>query len=209
MTSQTPFEDSDDLIASALARAVVEASDRGLGDLPVRSNLLHVSESVNVAKAAGNLLSKARRAIASGDRSRAERYVDRALTLPFDEMAEAEAALAAANQSLHNVVTEAVERSAAGDTAWLDAAEAALPRCGVHAREDLLEVLRVVVDMYTLERQEVRRIRRLAPGPGLVNGVGDIMLTRAGADRATVREIVFELLDTVNDVERELTARGV
>ena len=173
----------------------------------MRSNLLHLSENQAVSNAADNLLVKATRAIASGDRSRAERYVDRALELPWDQMAEAEAAPQAAHMALYRMVTGAIQRSDEGDQSWLDAAEARIPRCGVHAREDLLEVLRVVANDYQVDRDEVRRIRRLAPGDGLVHGTGDIMLTRAGADRATVRVIVLDLLDALVVLEREILAR--
>lgn len=84
---------------------------------------------------------------------------------------------------------------------WLDAAEAVLTRCDAHAREGLLQTPRVIDHDYRIRPAERRRIRRIAPGDWLVNGTGDVMLTRADHDQATQRQVVYELLHAAIDYE--------
>jgi len=188
---------------------VTELTDRGLGDLLVQSNVRDVDERMVLSQAAVNLLTKAERAMVAGDRQQVDRLLDRALQLPRDELAEADAALQAAHMMVFNTLVDAVESSDDTDSRWLDAAEAALPRCSDDAREHLLETLRVVASDHELDRPDLRRIRRLAPGQGLVDGVGDVMLTLTDADKPTVRRLVVELLEAVGVLRSELGARGV
>ena len=68
---------------------ITRMSDRGLGDIQVRSNLAVSTQSFTTARAAGNLLAKARRDLVTGPEERAAFYIDRALRLPYNETAEA------------------------------------------------------------------------------------------------------------------------
>lgn len=87
------MDTSDESVASFLADQVATMSDRGLGGIKVQSNIAASGEAMTVSRAAHNLLSKARRDLAAGRSERAAEYVDRALRLPFDTMAEANAAV--------------------------------------------------------------------------------------------------------------------
>jgi hypothetical protein len=78
----------------------------------------------------------------------------------------------------------------------------------MHGR-NLLEILRVMALDYHVNPAEKRRIHRIAPGDGLIRGVGDVMLTRSDADKPTVRRTVIELLEAVDVARTELAARGV
>jgi hypothetical protein len=195
------MDTSADSLTAFLAEHTTRLTHRGLGAIQVRSNLAESAQAMAVSQAARNLLSKARRDLAAGRSDRAAQYIDRALGLPFDEMAEANAAVHGAHMILHMAMTEALETCDEGDATWLDAAETVLPRCGAHAREDLLETLRVIDHDYRIQPAERRRIRRIAPGDGLVNGRGDVMMTRADDDQATQRQVVFELLHAAIDYE--------
>lgn len=192
-----------------LAGEMRRMSDRGLGDLQVRSNLAWHAEAGAVDRAAGNLLAKALKALDAGDQERADQFVDRALQLPFNEREEAETALLCAHMMVFSMVTEAFEASAPGDSRWLDAAEAALERCGPDSREDLLETLRIIAREYAVSPAEKRRVHQVAPGDGLVRGIGDVMASRMGAEAATVRRIVVDLLEAVRAVRDELAACDV
>lgn len=180
-------------------------TDRGLGDLQVRSNLECSAQSRATAQAAENLLAKARRDLAAGKAERAGSYIDRALRLPFDEMNEAPAASSTAHMMLFSGIAEAVEDSIEDDHAWLGAAEATLRQCGEHAREDLLEILQVLDQDYSLAPVESRWIRSLAMGEHADEEVGDVVLARAGDDEAAQRVVVIELLLALTVFEDELT----
>lgn len=195
--------DLDAQTLTVLADAVEQFSDRGLGDLVVRSSLQSLQEASVVPRAADNLLGKAVRALDSGDTVRAQRFVDRAMRLPRDEMAEADAALASAHQRLYDLLTDAIEDSRPGDVGWLDAVEATLPRCNADPRVDLLEAVHSIATEYEFDRDEMRRIRRIAPA----DSIGDVMLERDGADQQTVRRLVLELLDVFRILRDELAER--
>jgi hypothetical protein len=113
----------DQLILQRLARA----TERGLGDLQVRSNLdLRRFDRVSYMSAR-NLLIKASRALAAGDRERATRYDDRATALPFDDNKQANPVVFEAHMHLYKVVADAADTSAVNCTCWLDAAESCSP----------------------------------------------------------------------------------
>src|SRR5437870_3944272 len=95
-SSAVDLDQMSDLVANEIARM----TDRGLGDLQVRSNLAVNAESLATARAAENLLAKARRDLALGRDERAASFIDRALRLPFNEMTEAPAAASEAHMML-------------------------------------------------------------------------------------------------------------
>jgi hypothetical protein len=198
--SPTGLDRMSDFLVEEMARMV----DRGLGDLQVRSNLAWSEESHATSQAAENLLAKARRDLAAGEVERAGSFIDRALRLPFNEMTEAPAALSQAHLMLFSSVSDAFEDSAEDDQAWLDAAEATLRQCGGPAREDLLEILRVLDHDYSLLPVERRRVRALAMGGRAGVAVGDVVHARAGDDREAQRVVVIELLLALTVFEDEL-----
>jgi hypothetical protein len=186
----------DQLVLEGLAHA----TDRGLGDLQVRSNLGQRQFGQVSYLAARNLLIKAARAVAAGDRQRATRYVDRATDLPFDDEERANPAVFEAHMHLYEIVTDAVDTCAVDCSCWLDAAEAALTTCGGHAREDLLETLAAVDQEYRLQPREHRRVRTLVAGAP----EGDVLERRVDDDRPTQSQVIFELLQVANAYETAL-----
>jgi hypothetical protein len=194
-----------DRVTGFLAEQMASMSDRGLGDVQLRSNLALSGQSLTMARAARNLLTKARRDLAAGRAERAGGYIDRALGLPFNDAVEASTAMWEAHMILFTVVSEALDASPEGESAWLDAAEAAVPQCGELAREDLLQTLRTLDRDYRLPVSERRRIRAIAPG----DGIGDVVHGRAGDDEATQRVVITELLLATTVYEAELGRLGV
>jgi hypothetical protein len=198
-----------DRVADFVAEQMTKMSDRGLGDVQLRSNLAVSTQSLTTARAARNLLTKARRDLAAGRGERAASYIDRALRLPYNETAEAPTAAFEAHMILFTAVSEALEDSTGGEPTWLDAAEATLPQCGEHAREDLLQTLRALDHDYPLSAAERRRIRAIAPGGAHVGGIGDVVHERAGDDEAAHRIVITELLLSTTVYEAELDRRCV
>jgi hypothetical protein len=154
-------------MASQLLRA---AADRPLGDIVLRSNLLAQPLYSALQRGADNLLGKALRALDAGDEEKVERYVRRAVALPYDENEEVDTALFAARMAVHSAVTDLVDEAESDDSGWLDAAEHVLDTCSDGPREYLHRVLAIVIKEYRLPAPELRRLRAAlnrhpAPGP--------------------------------------------
>jgi hypothetical protein len=132
---------------------------RPLGDVTSVSGRTLRPFSQASHEAASNLLAKARRALARGDADRATRYVDRAVALPFDAHERALPAAWSAHLDLFCLVTDALDRSAPDDSAWLAAALDVLSTAEDEARFDLRDVLQVIDQDYLLNRDEHRRLR--------------------------------------------------
>lgn len=196
-----------DVVTEYLAEQAARMSDRGLGDVEIQSNLASSAQYLATAQGARNLLAKARRDLAAGQVERADSYIDRALRLPFNAAAGAPAAASEAHMILFGILTDALEDSDEGDSTWLDAAEATLPLCGGHAREDLLQTLRAIDHDYGVSSSERRRIRAIAPGGEHADGLGDVMRDRAGDDEAAQRVVIVELLQATIAYEAELDRR--
>jgi hypothetical protein len=195
-----------DVVSDYMVEQLARMSDRGLGAVQLQSNLAASTQSLTTAKAARNLLTKARRDLAAGQLERAAAYIDRALHLPYNDTAEAPTAAYEAHMSLFTIVSDAVEAGDEDDPAWLDAAEAALPRCGEHAREELLQTLRTINHEYELAPSQRRRIRSIAPGDPQ-SDVGDVGGDRAGYDDDVQRTLITELLVATTVYEDELRRR--
>jgi hypothetical protein len=182
-----------DAVSTLVLERVARAADRGLGDLEVRSNIEGMTFAAIPYRAARNLLLKAGRALAIGDLDRMNRYIDRALELPFDEVEQVNPAVQEAHMGLYSAVTDAVESADEDCSCWLDAAESALAVCGDRSREDLLGILRLVDSEYQLQEKERRRVRKLTGD--VVDR--DVTMTRVDDDRGEQVEVIVELLRTV------------
>jgi hypothetical protein len=204
--SSTPmdYKHASELLAEQM---MIEPSERGLGDAQLRSNLATSTQYLALSEGATNLLTKACRDLAAGRPERAASLVDRALRLPRPERDEPRIGAYEAHIILFSRVCDAVEDSEKHDYAWLDAAEAALPRCGDRARQGLLRTLWAIDQDYRLEPAESRRIHALVPhnsdGADLPNTVEDL----DDADEATARAAVIELLQATIIYEAELHQR--
>lgn len=109
---------------------------------------------------ATNLLIKAERAIAVGDRPRADRLVARALALPYDTFEQSVPTAVSAEMMLFNLVSDEAETADEGDESWLDAALNVLDRRPGAAGADLQHILDVIEKDYLLAPSERRRIRQ-------------------------------------------------
>jgi len=179
---------ADDDVTGVYTEAMARLSDRGVGDLQVQSTMLRLSDVTAAALGARNLLTKAAKALDEGDPERAERYLDRAIRLPFDEVRGLSSAQLAARGMVDGVVTGAAREAAPGDRRWRDAAEAALARCGAEARARIERAVRIATDNPLPSDAERRRPAR-------------------PPDDDTAGQLVRELLAAVAVLKEELAAR--
>lgn len=149
-------------VRNVLARLLREAADRPLGDIQLGSNWELSRSSRAMWSGAENLLIKASRALRAGDGDRAAALVNRAVSLPFDDLEGAAPAAIAAHMLLFSSVTDALEESSAADQRWLDSAIDVLdlPDSADPARSEMRHVLAEVDNDYDLPPEERRRLRR-------------------------------------------------
>lgn len=176
--------------------------DRPLGDAQLASGRTLQPISRGLHDAAINLLTKAARCLAAGDRADALRFVDRAVALPFDDHEECSPAAAAGQQLVYNAVTDAVEESPSDDPTWLDAALAALAGAGLEGGAVLKEVLRDILPVYDLTDRERRRLRAAtADAPKR----GELVDRPLAQDE--LGAVLVEVLEVVNAYAAELASR--
>lgn len=179
-----------------------EETERPLGDVRLASGRALQPISRGLHEAATNLLVKAMRSLADEDRDRAHALVARAISLPFDEHEEWAPAAAAGEQLLYNVVTNALEESAESDSTWLDAALSVLERAGSRVRPLLRDDLESVVAVYSLTKDEQRRLRAgIAPIPQ-----GAELVDQTLTDDE-LKETLIAILEACNAYADELEAR--
>ncbi len=136
-----------------------ERADRPFGDVQATSGQTLQPFSIAGQQAATNLLVKAHRALDDGDNNRARRFVDRAVSLPYDEHECAAPVALATHMDLFCLITDALERSEADDSRWLDAAEEVLDNVDETGRCDMRDVLVAIDHDYEISAEEHRRLR--------------------------------------------------
>lgn len=189
----------DQKIADTMRAYLRDEVERPLGDVQFASGRSLQPFSRGLSEAANNLLVKAMRSLATGDRARAEALVDRAISLPFDEHERWSPAAAAGEQLLYNAVTDAVEDADADDPAWLDAALHVLGGTGPHAGPLLGHVLESVRNVYDLSKDERRRLRA---GTADLSRQGE--LVDQSLTDAELKVTLLEVLETCNAYAAEL-----
>lgn len=149
---------SGDSVAQRMNAYFQERSDQPFGDVELVSGQTRAPFSRAGLTAADNLLAKADRALADGDLERAGNFVDRAVTLNYDEHEQTAPAAYAASMMLFNAVTDALERSPEGDSRWLEAAVQALSSASGWGQSEMRHMLLVVHQDYVIEPRESRTI---------------------------------------------------
>lgn len=156
----------DDDALQSLESAIARRAGRPLGDTEKVTGRTLQPFSFAGQEAAENLLTKARRALATGDPDRARKHIDRAARLPFDDHEQAAPAAFMVHQELFEEIIDALEVSEPGDRRWLDAALEVLETADEPARHDLRDVLAAIDQDYRLEPAEQARLRSaIAPVP--------------------------------------------
>lgn len=149
---------SGDSVAQRMNAYFQQRSDQPFGDVELVSGQTRAPFSRAGLTAADNLLAKADRALADGDLERAGNFVDRAVTLNYDEHEQTAPAAYAASMMLFNAVTDALERSPEGDSRWLEAAVQALSSASGWRQSEMRHMLLVVRQDYVIEPRESRTI---------------------------------------------------
>ena len=187
-------------VLSRFSEYLRQQADRPFGDVESVSGRTLQPFSLALSTSARNLLSKARRALMCGDRSRAVAYVDRAVALSYDQHEDVRPAAREAHMQLFTVVTDALEGSAVDDSHWLDAALDVMTFADDKARYVLRDVLDAVASDYHIDRVERHRLRAgIADLPARV-GLEDLDLPSE-----ELREHVMAVLLACNAYEVALT----
>jgi hypothetical protein len=150
----------DDALPEFLATLAAEGR---FGPLQRRSGRLLNEISTAQLTAAENLLAKAARSLSAGDLARAERLIDRAAQMPYDEREEGSPGVMGASMLVYRIISDQFEDSEPGDTAWLDVVLAVHPHLDPIGQADVASVVHgfVVQDrIFTVTPAEARRIRR-------------------------------------------------
>lgn len=150
---------SDDLAWRRMDSYFQEQADEPFGNVGLVSGRTLAPFSRAGLTAAENLLTKAERALADGDRERASHLIGRAAALNYDEHEETAPAAFAASMMLFNAVTDALERSSEGDSRWLEAAVKSLSSTNGWGQSELRRILLVIRQDYAVEPEESRSIR--------------------------------------------------
>jgi len=159
----------------------------------VRSNIAKFQADQAVDIAADNLLAKALRDLADGNRSRADAYIEKAMRLPDSRQRGGPAAQGAAHLMVFSAIVDEVELADPGDSSWLDRALIVLDECGELAALDLKDALQSVASDYDLERGEKKRIRAAVGEDDHEKAIALLLET----GRASARELVQQCLDAV------------
>lgn len=149
----------DNDIQGAFETYLREAADQPFGNVESISGRTLQPFSRAGLQAAGNLLSKAGRALAEGDADRAMRYVDRAARLPFDHHEETAPVAFEGHMMLFSIVVDALEDCPPDDSRWLDAAVHTLQKADECATYDIRDVLMAIAGDYEISSSERARIR--------------------------------------------------
>ena len=147
----------DDEIDERFARYLAAESNRGFGDIPLRSEAAVSPFSRARMEAASNLLDKAQRALREGNDERARRMVERAVALPYDEVERAHPAAWQAHMAMFMAVTDAAEEDDGED--WLDAVVDTFRAAGEEARFTLRDCVVDILQDYELSGYDRRRLR--------------------------------------------------
>lgn len=186
-----------------IATLIDAESERPLGAVTVRSNLASAPFSRSLHLGANNLLAKALRAIERDDAARAQALVDRAVALPYDEHEREYPGLWSARMLMFDAMVDALEESAEGDEAWLDAVFDVLADCGPDARRVIRRLLLEVNDDFTTDPRESRRIaEELRTG----TETAEEFHAGLGEDRRAQAAVILEVLRAVAHYRRLLGA---
>lgn len=166
----------------------------------------HVAASLSSAgyDAATNLLAKASKALEMGDDERAEKFVDRAAGLPFDEHEEVVPAIWAAYTELFMLLADTAEESAQDDALWLDAALDVLESSDELGRSLLRQALSELAPSTELTDAELRRLQAAILDVPAGTKVEDL---RPSARQT--RTVVMSILHIQEDFVRTFARLGV
>ena len=179
-------------------------SRRGpLGNRPMAPTAALAPVSQGLAAAAKNLLRKARAALEKGDDPRADRFIERAMDLAFDEHEEVHPALVEAHMDLYLVLDK---RALLGDgDQWLAPALTVYADATGRRRELMGSMLSTIARDIVLSHAERKKLRRALDSEHEPYEPWD----DPPAERADRAEYVRTMLSLHNAYERECRAAGL
>ena len=143
---------------------------------------------------AENLLTKATRALGSGDAERAEQLMQRAAQMPYDEREEESPGVGAASMLVYHLVSEQLEASEYDDTTWLDVVLEVHPGLDALGRAQVASLVHGFVlqeAFFTVSAAEKRRIRQAFGDAPLEAELGDGPNSTVEQRRDIVRSLIL------------------
>lgn len=131
-----------------------------LGNKPLAPTAALQPISVGLKAAATNFLAKARKAY-EDDPARARRFIERLVDVPYDEHEQIFPGVIAAHYNLYESVVEAAEALEEDDRTWLAAALEVYASTNETGREEMEDVLAVLLNEGYGTRHQRREIRAL------------------------------------------------
>lgn len=143
---------------------------------------------------AKNLLTKAIRALASGDSQRADQLIERVAQMPYDEREEGSPGVSAASLLVYSTITDRFETSAIGDSTWLDVVLEVHPDLDATGRAKVASIVHGFVlqePFFTISPAEKRRIRRAFGDAPIEADLGDEPDATVEQRQALLRSLVL------------------
>jgi hypothetical protein len=144
-------------------------------------------------KGAQNLLTKAVRALASGDTQRAEQLVQRAAQMPYDAREAGSPGVHGASMLVYLRISDQFEASAADDPSWLDAPLHVHPDLDPVGQAEVASVVHGLVlqgTLFAVSPAEKRLIQKAFGGAPLNADLGDAPEATVEQRRDIIRSLV-------------------
>jgi hypothetical protein len=146
---------------------------------------------------AENLLTKAMRALASGDAQRAEQLIRRAAQSPYDPREAGSPGVRAASMVVFRLLSDQLEASEVDDATWLDVALEVHPRLDPTGRAEVASMVHGFVlqrAFFDVSDVEKRRIRRAFGDAPLEAELGDGPNSTVEERQGIIRSLVMAAL---------------
>ncbi len=143
---------------------------------------------------AENLLTKAIRALAAGDDQRAERLMQRAAQMPYDDREEEFPGVGAASMLVYLLISDQLEACGEEDATWLDVVLRVYPGLDSLGRAQVASVVHGFVlqeAFFTVSAAERRRIRQAFGDAPLEAELGDGPNSTVEQRRDIIRSVIL------------------
>jgi hypothetical protein len=143
---------------------------------------------------AENLLTKAIRALGSGDAQRAEQLLQRAAQMPYVERELESPGVGAASMLVYRLISDQFEDSEYDDTTWLDVVLTVYPDLDASGRAQVASVVHGFViqeAFFTVSDAEKRRIRQAFGDAPLTAELGDGPNSTVEQRREIIRSLIL------------------
>jgi hypothetical protein len=192
--SLSPLDPADGTLGRPSASEAIRAE---FAELARQSGRLLNERSHSQIIGAENLLTKAVRALDSGDAERAVRLIQRAAQIPYDPREEGSPGVRGASMLVYTLITDRFEASADDDMTWLDVVLNVHSGLNPVGQAEVASVVHGFVlqeRLFSVSPAEKRRIQHAFGGAPLEADLGDGPDTTPEQREAIIRSLVMATL---------------